>query len=324
MARETSFSDEDRDEDDIDLDEETREEEEEDHDDDRRRGSRPRDRGDDANEEEEEEEEDEEEEEEEEDEEDEEDDEDLEALERIVGGSRGGMVPYQRVAELADKNQKLTEALLSHLAAGTEKSSGAKEDKPPVDIKALRKKHTEAILEGKDDEAADLAEQIDEANIAKAEERALARFREDQQRREQETYLKSIQAASDQILRRYPSLNHFETDPDAAEDMERIIVERDLLIRRGVHGAKAMRQAADKVMGGSERRGPTERDIRRRGERDSIRERAKTAARIPPRTGGNGVGQRGRQLREPSGFSARQVAQMSEQEKRRARGDFDV
>lgn len=322
MARDmTNFSDDDRDEDDIDREEDDRDEDEEEEEEDREdrgRSPRRRDRGDEVDED------DNDDDREEEEEEEDDDDDRLADLERIAGGDGRGMVPYPRLAAVVEQNHQLTQALLESRAAGTKPQ---KEEKPPVDIKALRKKHTEAILEGKDDEAAALAEQIDEANIAKAEERALARLREEQQQREQEAYTASMRRASDLVLSKYPSLNDFETDPDAADDMERIIVERDLLIRRGVPGPKAMRQAADKVMGGDEggeRRGSSPRDVRRRKERESLRERARTAGRIPPKTGGNGTGQRNRSIREPDTFSERQVKSMSEQEKRKARGDFDV
>lgn len=323
MARMTSFSDDDRDEEDLDREDENleEEEEEEDRDDDRGRGSRRRDRGDEVDD-------DDGEGEEEEEEEEEPDDEDLEDLERVANGGRGGMVPYPRLAAMAEKNHQLTQALLDQLATNSGKT-GTKDEKPPVDVAKLREQYEDALLEGDKAKARELADQIDEANLSKAEERALKRFREEEQQRQQEAFANSMRQASDTVLRKYPSLNDFETDPDAADDMERIIVERDLLMRRGVPGPKAMRQAADKVMGAGdetgERRGSSARDKRRRQERESLRERARTASRIPPKTGGNGTGQRGRQTRDSAGlYTSSEVANMSEKEKARARGDFDV
>lgn len=324
MARMTSFSDDDRDDDDQERDDDDQheeEEEEEDRDDDRGRNSRRRDRGDEVEEDEESEEDDA-------DGDEDDDDDDLEDLERVANSGRGGMVPYQRLAAMADKNHQLTQALLDQLA-GPGKAGGGKEEKPPVDVAKLREQYEDALLEGDKAKARELADQIDEANLSKAEERALKRFREEEQQRQQEAFANSMRQASDTVLRKYPSLNDFETDPDAADDMDRIIVERDLLMRRGVPGPKAMRQAADKVMGsgddGGERRGSTPRDKRRRQEREGLRDRAKTASRIPPRTGGNGTGQRGRQSRESADtYTSSQVASMSEKEKARARGDYDV
>lgn len=260
--------------------------------------------------------------------EDEDSDLDLEDLKGIVGGDRLGMVPYPRLAAVVEQNHRLTEALAT---IATQQGAGAakKEAPPPVDIANLREQYEEAVLEGDKEKSRTLAAQIDEAVLARAEERALKRVREDQEQQRQEEFKRQMAAASDIVLRKYPSLNDFESDQDASDNMDRIIVERDLLMRRGVPGPKAMRMAADKVMAaadddGQRQRGGSARDKRRRKEREGLRARAKTAGRIPPSTSGNGTGQRGRRPEERDGYTEREVAGMTERQKREARGDYDV
>lgn len=332
----SSFSDSaGRDDDDHDRDEREEEEEEEDRDDDDRgdrvRGrSRARDddpeldddddRDDDDREEEEEEEE-----------------EALNPDDLAAIANGGGHVPYERLASVVDQNHRLTQALLDAQAAA---AGPKKETPPPVDIAALREQYEDAVLEGDKAKSKTLSSQIDEALLQQAEDRALKRFEARQQVEAQERLQLEAAKASSIVLQKYPSLNDFETDRDAADDMERILVERDLLLRRGVPIGKAMRQAADFVMGGTGgERSSRERDRGARRDRDDrggerparrtthadrLRERARTAGRLPPRTGDNGQGQRGRKEARGSLPSDRDVRDMSEAEKKRARGDFDV
>lgn len=261
--------------------------------------------------------------------EDEESDLDLEDLERIASGDNRGMVPYPRLAAVVEQNHRLTEALAT-IATQQGAGAGKKDDTPPpVDIAKLREQYEEAVLEGDKEKSRTLAAQIDEAVLARAEERALKRVREDQEQQRQEEFKRQMDAASDIVLRKYPSLNDFQTDQDASDNMDRIVVERDLLMRRGVPGPKAMRMAADKVMAavdgdGQRQRGGSARDKRRRKERESLRARARTASRIPPSTSGNGTGQRGRRPEERDVYTEREVAGMTERQKREARGDYDV
>lgn len=240
---------------------------------------------------------------------------DPDALEEIAGS---GQVPYARFAEVSNRERQLLQALTA-LTGANKGGTEAKTDKPEFDLKAARSKYRAAIIEGDDAEAEKLEAQIDDhmADMAasKAQERMQAILDGEKARQFEADKEAGIAA----VMRKYPQLD--KAGRQTQEMLDLIVATRDVLLKRGMPIGKAIREAADRVMGGTgsggqkrERKDPNSRSAAQ------IRESANKAQKIPPRTSGAG-GSRQRH-RDRDDVSEKELRQMSTRQLKEARGDF--
>jgi hypothetical protein len=240
---------------------------------------------------------------------------DLDALDEIAGS---GHVPYARFAEVSARERQLLQTIAA-LAAGNKGGAEAKPDKPAFDLKAARTELRAAIIEGDDAKAEKLEAQIDEhmGDVAatKAQERMQAILQEEKNRQFEADKEAGIAA----VMRKYPQLD--KAGRQTQETLDLIVATRDVLLKRGLPIGKAIRQAADRVMAGAGQQQKRERKDPNRRDGNMIRNAAKTAKKIPPRTTGAGANRQQRRV-DRDDISEKELGQMTERQKREARGDF--
>lgn len=239
---------------------------------------------------------------------------DLDALDEIAGS---GQVPYPRFAEVAARERRLLDTIAA-LAAGN-KGGDAKPEKPEFDLKAARTELRAAIIEGDDAKAEKLETQIDEhmADVAatKAQERMQAILQEEKNRQFEADKEAGIAA----VMRKYPQLD--KADRQTQETLDLIVATRDVLLKRGLSIGKAIRQAADRVMAGAGMQSAKkDSDPNSRSAR-MVRDAARKARQIPPRTTGAGANRQQRH-RDHDDVSEKELRGMTDRQKREARGDF--
>jgi hypothetical protein len=239
------------------------------------------------------------------------------------------MVPHARFNEV---NSKLQEERDRRIAAETEArvlreqgaaaaGKGADKGAESVDLKDLRKQHHQAMMEGDEDKALELADKIDGEVSRQAEERALARF----EQREQERQITNTAAA---VIEKYPFLNSngAEANKEAIAD---VIDMRDVYIARGKTPADALRLAAEKI--GKQYAKADDGDDDDKGNKgnaadernkQAITRNAAAASAQPPRADG-GKGQRTTRATEVdvSQMDDTKFRSLPKEEKRKLRGD---
>lgn len=245
-------------------------------------------------------------------------------LEEIANSGRGS-VPIARLNEVLEQNRKLTEALLLQ-AGGGQKPAARAEEAPTFDLKAKLKERNAKILEGDDDAATAIDLEIEEyrQKVATAEATKIATGRVTAAMAEQET-----SAAIARVQRDYPVLND-KTRAFDSDKLDEVVALRNVYMARGMSMGEAIAQAARRVCGkpASGKAGGN-RERARDPEERTTRERRIQHQRARNQPGNlNKAGMSARQvadtLRRTENVSERQVRQMTEQEKRRERGDFDV
>lgn len=211
----------------------------------------------------------------------------------------GDMVPRSRLDEVLERERLLTDHILKTGGKGAAKEEAA----PVFDLKAKRREHTKLLLEGKEDDADALADQID-AHILNtatkvAEDRALQRMRDDRAQEE-------IEVAVTTVNEKYPELNPKNRKAFDKELCDDVVALRDGYIRKGMKPAAAILKASDRLCGersGGGDEGEGEQVRNRDGKRttvtrlpprkpEQVRRSAEIAARVPGRTGAQGVGVR--------------------------------
>ena len=146
-------------------------------------------------------------------------------------------IPKGRFNEVNERKKALEEEVAALRAMLEAKAKPEEPAEKPVDLKALRRQATEALMDGDLDTYDNLQEQIETMLVTKAEERAEARARE---RMEQDSFAR----AADELQSKYPVLHTETGDPEA---IAMVIDLRDSYIAKGVNMTKALVDAAEKV-----------------------------------------------------------------------------
>ena len=156
----------------------------------------------------------------------------------------------QRAAAERDEAQRLAAELKAQLDAAKQPqpaASEAPEPKPePVDLKALREQHYEAIQQGDKALALELGEKIEAEVLRRAEAAAAQRVAADRQQDEAARAATELQRVAADAKAKYPALD--ETGKQADQDaIDFVVSKRDALIQRGTAPHKALEQAVAKA-----------------------------------------------------------------------------
>lgn len=238
---------------------------------------------------------------------------DAAALEEIAGS---GQVPYPRFAEVAARERRLLDTIAA-LVAGNKGATEEKTEKPAFDIKAVEAEYRAAIIEGDEAKADKLSAQINEHLIDVASGRAAERMQSILDAEKARQFEADKEAGIAAVMRKYPQLN--KEDRATQESLDLIVATRDVLLKRGLPIGKAIRQAADRVMAGAGMQSQ-KKDVdpnTRSGK--MVRDAARKARQIPPRTTGAGSN---RQRHRQDDISEKELRSMTDRQKREARGDY--
>jgi hypothetical protein len=235
----------------------------------------------------------------------------------------------ERMKELAAQNQQLIEALTRGQTPQQTQAAPAEpqktEQQHQADIKTLRQQYQDALLNGRDEEALNIQEKIDDAIEAKATERAMERLNQTLREQAQKAEQQSFQQVVSEMERNYPALdaNSDEANEDA---ILYVVAKRDALIRAGQPLAEALRNAvgqAAKVfgLGGDEQPSHNANQTAQNRKEQALQRNAQAANAQPPQVAGLGNRATAPQRMDVSKMSEAEFEALPESEKARLRGD---
>lgn len=242
------------------------------------------------------------------------------------------MIPHARFNEV---NESLKQERAARLqleeelarARGTQPST-VKPEAAPVesqafDFDAAEKRYMDALMDGDTDAAAALRKEIraeERKDFSQQSEQSAKQAAEaERQRVQNETAQEQTQRVLDDAIEKYPFLDHASeaADSDAIED---VIARRDLYIKQGVPFAQALEKAVEKVAPRYQTETPAPTPASSKTATvDQIKRNLEREKRIPAAM--PGVGERGKDI-DYANLSEDEFDSLSEQEKRKARGDF--
>ena len=254
---------------------------------------------------------------------------DLELLAELAGEGKAKMVPHARFNEVNETlkheraerlrlEEELARARGQQPAAQADKSEAKPEE---YDFAEAEDRYMDALLDGDKAAAAAIRNEIRAAEQRRfAEQSALtAKQAADEELRrrdaaEEQTAAGKVLAAA---LAKYPFLDH-ESDAADADAIEDVIARRDLYMRQGMPFAKALATAVEKV---GPRYAPQDAPAKstRTATTEQIKRNLERERRIPAAM--PGVGERGKDI-DYAALSEDEFDALSEQDKRKARGDF--
>ena len=254
---------------------------------------------------------------------------DLELLAELAGEGKAKMVPHARFNEVNEtlKHERAERLRLEEeLARARGQQPAAQADAPEAkpegyDFEAAEDRYMDALLDGDKEAAAKIRNEIRAAEQRKfAEQSALtAKQAADEELRrrdaaEEQAVAGKVLAAA---LAKYPFLDH-ESDAADADAIEDVIARRDLYMRQGMPFAKALATAVEKV---GPRYAPQDAPAKptRTATTEQIKRNLERERRIPAAM--PGVGERGKDI-DYAALSEDEFDALSEQDKRKARGDF--
>lgn len=254
---------------------------------------------------------------------------DLELLAELAGEGKAKMVPHARFNEVNEtlKHERAERLRLEEeLARARGQQPAAQADAPEAkpegyDFDAAEDRYMDALLDGDKEAAAKIRNEIRAAEQRKfAEQSALtAKQAADEELRrrdaaEEQAVAGKVLAAA---LAKYPFLDH-ESDAADADAIEDVIARRDLYMRQGMPFAKALATAVEKV---GPRYAPQDAPVKstRTATTEQIKRNLERERRIPAAM--PGVGERGKDI-DYAALSEDEFDALSEQDKRKARGDF--
>ena len=254
---------------------------------------------------------------------------DLELLAELAGEGKAKMVPHARFNEVNEtlKHERAERLRLEEeLARARGQQPSAKEDAPEAkpegyDFDAAEDRYMDALLDGDKAAAAKIRQEIRAAEQRKfAEQSALtAKQAADEELRRRDA--EEEQAVAGKVLTaalaKYPFLDH-ESDAADHDAIEDVIARRDLYMRQGMPFAKALAAAVEKV---GPRYAPQDAPAKstRTATTEQIKRNLERERRIPAAM--PGVGERGKDI-DYAALSEDEFDALSEQDKRKARGDF--
>lgn len=265
------------------------------------------------------------------------DDLNLDDLEDLAGGDKPRMVPHSRFNEVnesykTERQARLAlEEELARLKGGQAPAEQqTKQEEPPAEtgpsLKELRKLHREALYAGDDDKADELEDQMEALRQASAERIADERAAKARQEWEQQQQQQAASATLNQVVSNLNQLYPF-LDPEKKDQYNQAKVDETLewmqfYELKGVARPQALQMAAERLHGkpaepaatGSKTQtaGMTAEQVQRNLERDR---------RQPPEASSAGIGERSQRI-DYSKISDEDLSRMSEDDKRKARGDF--
>ncbi len=254
---------------------------------------------------------------------------DLELLAELAGEGKAKMVPHARFNEVNEtlKHERAERLRLEEeLARARGQQPAAQADAPEAkpegyDFDAAEDRYMDALLDGDKAAAAKIRNEIRAAEQRRFEERSAltAKQAADEELRRRDA--EEEQAVAGKVLAaalaKYPFLDH-ESDAADADAIEDVIARRDLYMRQGMPFAKALATAVEKV---GPRYAPQDAPVKstRTATTEQIKRNLERERRIPAAM--PGVGERGKDI-DYAALSEDEFDALSEQDKRKARGDF--
>lgn len=216
-----------------------------------------------------------------------------------AGGKTPQYVPYPRLAEVVAQNQQLMQVLESITSGRMTAAAPAKEEAaaPAFDMKAKSKEYSAALLEGDEDKAAEIFEEMENHRNTtirqQAKQEALQEFTAAQQKA-------ALDAIVTEAFGKYTFLNDQSEDYNA-EALDEVMMYRNHYINKGETLPAALAKAIEKVCpqyldddgeveaeGGKPAAGKTAAGKQARDPAKVIRN-AKAAKAQPPETGKAGT-----------------------------------
>lgn len=201
-------------------------------------------------------------------------------------------------------------------------------DESDFDFDEAEERYSEALYDGDTEAAKKIRAEIRAKEREAAEAAAAAvieRERAEMQAKQQQEQIQGVVAKA---YKRYPFLNpdSGEMDQDAVDE---VVALRNLYLQRGMPAAEAIAKAVDKVGpryagdtghhdDAEQQAGKSNKSLTKQ-RKETIERNMERAERIPPATAG--VGERARKV-DYASLSDEEFARLSEEEKRRARGDY--
>ena len=165
-------------------------------------------------------------------------------------------IPYDRFAEVNEARKRAEDAAAAERERAirleeqlrmlqVQPKAPAATPAPAVDERALIKQQYIALLEGDDDLVMEIEAQLEAARSARAEERALARLRQEQAEAQATVQATELQKVAMQVVQSYPFLNSESPEADR-EAIEDVLALRDRNIAKGMTQAAALQKAVER------------------------------------------------------------------------------
>lgn len=255
---------------------------------------------------------------------------DLDALAELADGSKEQRIPRSRFNEV-NENFKTERAArlrleeeVARLRGGAQPEATAAKPAAPeaYNFDDAEDRYMEALMEGDKKAALEIRNEIrnEERKQFTAESAQSAHKAADAElkRRDAETEQSAAQRVLSEAVTKYPFLDHEgdEADADAIED---VIARRDLYLKQGMPFAKALATAVEKVAPRYTAQDEAPKTGKRTATTEQINRNLDREKRIPAAM--PGVGERGKDI-DYAKLSEDEFDALSEQDKRKARGDF--
>lgn len=255
---------------------------------------------------------------------------DPEALAELAGdGGKAKMVPHARFNEVNEtlKQERAERLRLEEELARARGAQPAVPAEKPVTPEAYNfddaeDRYMEALMEGDKEAALKIRNEIrsEERKQFAAESAQSAQKAADAElkRRDAETEQGAAQRVLSAAIEKYPFLDHEGDDADA-DAIEDVIALRDLYLKKGMPFAKALASAVEKVAPRYTAQDEAPKPVKRTATTEQINRNLDREKRIPAAM--PGVGERGKDI-DYAKLSEDEFDALSEQDKRKARGDF--
>lgn len=151
----------------------------------------------------------------------------------------------ERAKQLAAQNQQLLDALTRSNAAPSQPAEAAPPAvDPSLTLKEKRAEYHQMLMNGDEEGALRVQEEVDQLVEDRATARALEQFRQEKAQETRNAELSSFQQTVAEIQAAYPQLDSSsaQADPDA---IMFVVAKRDALMQQGHSPADSLRQASD-------------------------------------------------------------------------------
>lgn len=259
---------------------------------------------------------------------------DPEALAELAGdGGKAKMVPHARFNEVNETLKQERAARLQleeELARAKGQQPMPAADKPNTkdeayDFDAAEDRYMDALMDGNKEDAAKIRKEIRGEEQKQFSQQSATTVKQatdaEMQRREAEAETAAAQQVMSAAVTKYPFLDHKGEEHDA-DAIEEVIARRDLYMKKGMTFSKALAIAVEKV---APRYAPKEQEEALKPNNkisataEQINRNLAREKRIPAAM--PGVGERGKDI-DYANISEDEFDALSEQDKRKARGDF--
>lgn len=235
----------------------------------------------------------------------------------------------ERMKELAAQNQQLIEALTRgqtpQAPKQPEQNPQQTEQQHQADLKTLRQQYQDALLNGRDEQALEIQEKIDEVIENRATERAMERLNKTLQEQAQQAEQKTFQQVVAEMEQTYPALDA-NSDQANEDAILYVVAKRDALIRAGQPIAEALRGAVEQAarvfgLDGNTKPSHNADETTQNRRQQALQRNAQAANAQPPQLAGLGNRATAPQRADVSKMTDAEFEALPESEKARLRGD---